>query len=99
MKVQAEISLYPLGEEDLLPSIEEFLDVLKTGGLELRMGTMSTTVAGESSVLFQAISDAFEKVAARHLCVLVVKYSNACPPLPGCPERQADDSAKVSKSG
>ncbi len=83
MKVQAEISLYPLGEEDLLPSIEEFLEVVREEGLEPRMGTMSTTLDGESSVLFQAIARAFEKVAAHHRCVLIVKYSNACPPAVG----------------
>lgn len=80
MNIQAEISLYPLGEPDLLPAIEEFLDVLRSQGLKPRMGTMSTSVVGDSTVLLPAIARAFEQVAAHHRCVLIVKYSNACPP-------------------
>ena len=94
MKVQAEISLYPLGEPDLLPPIEEFLQVLKEEGLEPRMGTMSTIVAGESGAVFQAIAKAFERVAAGRRCVLMVKYSNACPP-PEAGEQKSDDAGRL----
>ncbi len=95
MKVQAEISLYPLGEQDLLPSIEEFLDVLREEGLQPHVGTMSSTVAAESGELFEAIAKAFERVAAHHRCVLVVKYSNACPPAAGTEKQETDDLMKV----
>jgi len=80
VKVQAEISLYPLGEKDVLRSVEEFLGILREEGLQPHVGTMSSTVAAESGELFEAIAKAFERVAAHHRCVLVVKYSNACPP-------------------
>jgi uncharacterized protein YqgV (UPF0045/DUF77 family) len=83
VKVQAEISLYPLGEPDLLPPIEEFLNVLKEEGLEPRTGSMSSIVVGESGALFPAIAKAFERIAVHHRCVLVLKYSNACPPAGG----------------
>ena len=95
MKVQAEISLYPLGEREVLRSIEEFLEVVREEGLDPRMGTMSTTIVGESDVLFQAIARAFERVAAHHRCVLIVKYSNACPPPTGAGEQEGDDSGKL----
>jgi uncharacterized protein YqgV (UPF0045/DUF77 family) len=80
MNIQAELTLYPLGEPDLLPAIEDFLEVLRKKGLNPRMGTMSTNVVGDSATLFSAIAEAFEKVAGSHRCVLIVKYSNACPP-------------------
>jgi uncharacterized protein YqgV (UPF0045/DUF77 family) len=80
MTVQAEISLYPLAESDLLAPIEDFLRILKEQALNPQMGTMSTIVVGDSAVLFSAIAKAFEQVAADHRCVLIVKYSNACPP-------------------
>jgi uncharacterized protein YqgV (UPF0045/DUF77 family) len=88
MRVQAEISLYPLRERDLLPSIEEFVSVLREQGLDLQMGAMSTLAVGESSVLFRAIEEAFERVAAHGACVLIGKYSNACPPPLGRQESQ-----------
>jgi len=40
---------------------------------------MSTTVTGESRDVFEALEAAFEQVAHRWDCVLVAKYSNACP--------------------
>lgn len=75
MKVQAEISLYPLGEKDSMASIEKFLNVLEDEHLEPRAGPMSTTVIAESEAFFQAISRAFEKVGTEHRCVLVLKCS------------------------
>jgi uncharacterized protein YqgV (UPF0045/DUF77 family) len=80
MTVQAEISLYPLAESDLLPVIEDFLGALTEQGLNPQTGAMSTIVAGDSATVFSTIAEAFEQVAADHRCVLIVKYSNACPP-------------------
>jgi len=81
MKIQAEISLYPLGERDPLRAIDGFVSVLRVEGLKPRMGTMSTIVVGESETVFAAVAKAFEAVAAEHRCVLVAKYSNAFPPV------------------
>ena len=81
MKIQVEVSLYPLGEQDPLRGIDEFVSVLRVEGLKPRMGTMSTIVVGESETVFPAVAKAFEAVATEHRCVLVAKYSNASPPL------------------
>ena len=75
MKVQAEISLYPLGEKDPMVRIEEFLSVLADERLEPRTGPMSTTVVAESEAFFRAILRAFEEVGTEHPCVLVLKCS------------------------
>ena len=83
MTAQAEISLYPLGQTDLSPAIEGFLTVLKEEGLRPRPGAMSTTVVGDNATVFSAIAKAFEQVATDYRCVLIVKYSNACPPAKG----------------
>ncbi len=79
MTLQAEISLYPLGEPLLLPVIEDFVQRSREHGLNPQIGAMSTVVVGESEIVFSAISKAFASAAREHRCVLVVKYSNACP--------------------
>ena len=83
MTVQAEISLYPLAESDLLPAIEDFLRVLEEQGLNPQRGAMSTIVVGDNATVFSAIAKAFEQAAADRRCVLIAKYSNACPPAEG----------------
>jgi uncharacterized protein YqgV (UPF0045/DUF77 family) len=80
MNVQAEISLYPLGEGELLSSIDEFVGILRAEGLNPSMGAMSTAVFGECKIVFDSIARAFEHTAGGRRCVLVAKYSNACPP-------------------
>jgi uncharacterized protein YqgV (UPF0045/DUF77 family) len=79
MKIQAELSLYPLKTKELAPSIEDFLRVLAREGISIDTGPMSTVVSGESRAVFQAISESFEEVAEPKEIVLIAKFSNACP--------------------
>jgi len=79
MKIQAELSLYPLKTEGLASLIEDFLQGLPQKGLSVNTGAMSTVVSGESGALFRAISESFEKVAKLNEIVLIAKFSNACP--------------------
>jgi len=79
MHIVAELSLYPLAVADLTEPIYRFVDHLRKRGLDVRIGNMSTQVAGESRLLFEAIAEAFENLAARYQCVLTAKFSNACP--------------------
>jgi uncharacterized protein YqgV (UPF0045/DUF77 family) len=81
MTVQAEISVYPFGEADLSPAIEDFVAVLREEGLDPQMGPMSTVVAGDGTIIFSAIAKAFGLVAGTHRCAMIVKYSNACAPI------------------
>ena len=79
MKIQAEVSLYPLREDDLFKGIYEFLEAVRERGLDVQMGPMSSLLTGESEAVFQALQAAFDRVAERTQCVLVAKLSNACP--------------------
>lgn len=79
IKIQAELSLYPLKTEEPASLIEDFLQGLSQRGLSINTGEMSTVVSGESGALFRAISESFEKVAKLNEIVLVAKFSNACP--------------------
>lgn len=79
MIIQAEISLYPLGEGSLARRIEGFVSFLESAGLKPQTGRMSTLVVGESDELFRALQQAFEADAAQGATVMLVKVSNACP--------------------
>jgi uncharacterized protein YqgV (UPF0045/DUF77 family) len=76
MRVQAEISFYPFGVEELLPPIREFADSLRKDGLEVEVGPLSSYVTGESVALFSALGRAFEQAAKKNRCVLVAKIAH-----------------------
>ena len=79
MIVCAQISLYPLRQEHLGPSIQAFGEALMAAGLEPRIGPMSTLVTGEADALFAALRDAFLGAARTGHVVMTVTVSNACP--------------------
>ena len=79
MKVQAEISLYPLRCNDLAEPIRQFAELLKTNRLKVEIGPMSTLVTGDSQVVFENLKKAFERLAEEYKVVMTAKISNACP--------------------
>ena len=79
MKVEAEVSLYPLTEETLEHPVHDFLDVLKSHGCEAELGPMSLVVKGESAQVFEAFRLGYEQAAQKSGCVLIIKACNACP--------------------
>lgn len=79
MKVQAEISLYPLQQKDLSKPIAEFVELLEGDNLKIKTGPMSTFISGQSHTVFNKLNKAFEKLAQKYDIVLTAKISNACP--------------------
>ncbi len=79
MIIQAEVSLYPLGEEDLSPRIEQFVGALEWSGLQVKTGAMSSIVTGECGDVFKALGEAYDNDSAKGPSVLSLKISNACP--------------------
>ena len=79
MKVQAEISLYPLRENELTKPVQQFFRALKNHNLIIKTGGISTLVAGDSQVIFESLQQAFEQIAERYEVVMTAKISNACP--------------------
>jgi uncharacterized protein YqgV (UPF0045/DUF77 family) len=79
MKVQAEVSLYPLRIAALMEPIDSFVEHLRRAGLNVEIGPMSSRINGESKDLFRALGEAFEDTAHSGDAVLTVKVSNACP--------------------
>jgi len=79
MTTSAQISVYPLRQEHLGPAVESVRNALQTRGLTPQVGPMSTTVSGESGILFAALADAFARAASNGEVVMTITVSNACP--------------------
>ena len=79
MKIQAEVSLYPLRQKDLTKPIQQFVKSLKNDNLNVKTGSMSSVISGDSKIVFQSLQKAFEQAAQKYEVVLTAKISNACP--------------------
>ena len=79
MKIQAELSLYPLKTDLIEKVVRNFIKELSKSGVSVVPGQMSTLVAGENEEVFRVVGECFEKVCRTEKVVLVVKFSNACP--------------------
>jgi uncharacterized protein YqgV (UPF0045/DUF77 family) len=79
MIISAQISVYPLRQQHLGPTIDAVKQVLESKGLEPEIGTMSTVVTGEAKDVFFALHEAFDQAAASGHVVMTVTVSNACP--------------------
>ncbi len=79
MRVEAEVSLYPLTEESLEHPVMDFAEVLKRHGCEVEVGSMSSIVKGESAQVFEAFRLGYEQAAQKSGCVLIIKACNVCP--------------------
>jgi len=78
MKIQAEVSVYPLREPHLSEPVAQFRNTLDRCGLAVKTRAMSTEIAGDSRDVFDCLREAFEQLAKDHDIVLVCKVSNAC---------------------
>ena len=79
MKVQAQISIYPLKTESVSEPINEFCRILKDKGLKVETQTMDSLVIGESETIFKSVQEAFEQLTQKYQIVMNMKISNACP--------------------
>ena len=77
--VSAQISLYPLGQENLDPAIRAVWATLQRHGLDYQVGAMSTLTWGEDGDVFAALREAFKEATRSGPAVMVVTVSNACP--------------------
>ena len=77
--ITAQVSLYPLRQDDLSPSIDAVVSALDRQGVESRTGPMSTLVWGDDEAVFPALMDAFRKAADLGETVMILTVSNACP--------------------
>ncbi len=77
MIIQAEVSLYPLKQEDLLRKIYEFVRKVERPGLRVEPGAMSTLVSGEADLLWEALREAHDATTADgNKYAVVIKIMN-----------------------
>ena len=79
MDVEAEVSLYPLGQKELGPAVKAFIETLRSCGCQVKVGDMSSLVTGDSEQVFDALRQADERAASQGGCALIVKACNVCP--------------------
>jgi len=77
--ISAQVSLYPLGQDDLSQVIDEVLRIFREFALEVTPGSMSTLLIGEEEKVFSALQHAFRLAAGQGRVVMVATFSNACP--------------------
>ncbi len=78
-EISAQVSLYPLRQEDLLPQIRRAWEIFQESGLRVQKGSMSTVIWGETDEVFSALRDVFAEAGEQGDAVMVVTFSNACP--------------------
>jgi uncharacterized protein YqgV (UPF0045/DUF77 family) len=78
MTISAQISLYPLGTESYASLINEAIRKLERPGLAVQVGSMSTVVKGEETVVFAALQELMHAAAEQSKMVAVITISNAC---------------------
>ena len=83
MKVQAEVSVYPLRTSKLSGPVAEFCRVLRSHDLHVETRSMSTFVTGEMESLFEALEEGFRVLAQGNEIVIHFNISNACPDTAG----------------
>jgi uncharacterized protein YqgV (UPF0045/DUF77 family) len=77
--ISVQLSLYPLRQPHLGPTISKALEAFRARGLQVETGTMSTVVVGETDALFDALKMSFQSAAALGDVVMVASISNCCP--------------------
>jgi uncharacterized protein YqgV (UPF0045/DUF77 family) len=80
--ITAQVSLYPLRQESLAPTIDEALRTFREYGLDVEPGTMSSLITGDDAAIFAALQEAFRRTAKQGHVVMIATFSNACP-VPG----------------
>ena len=78
-KVTAQISVYPLRQEEVTPGIGAALDAIAESGIAYETGVMGTMVWGEEEAVFRAIKEAFLGASSVGGTTMVVTVSSACP--------------------
>jgi uncharacterized protein YqgV (UPF0045/DUF77 family) len=78
-RITAQVSIYPLRQDSLSPTINAVAEAFAQHGLESQTGPMSTLIWGDDEEVFRAFLDGFRNAASLGEAVLVVVISNACP--------------------
>lgn len=76
MRLQAEVSWYPLKTADVTQEIVAFVEAVRSHGVHVELGALSALVRGEAEAVFDALKSAYLARAHHGTRVMVVKYVN-----------------------
>jgi uncharacterized protein YqgV (UPF0045/DUF77 family) len=79
IELTAQVSIYPLRQPQLSPTIDDTVRICRAQDLEVRPGPMSTLVSGDDDRVFVALKESLRSASLRGDVVMVVTLSNACP--------------------
>lgn len=79
IRITAQVSLYPLPKEVVMPEIGEALQVFQDCALEAEPEAVSRLLVGDDTTIFAALQQAFCQAAEQGRVVMVVTLSNDCP--------------------
>ena len=77
--IQAQVSVYPLGREDYIEPIDDFIRVVADSGLAYVVHSMSTVISGDDEEVYRVIRAAFAHAATYGPAVMTLTVTNACP--------------------
>lgn len=77
--ISAQVSLYPLRQSHVGPTISKAVEVFRAHGLDVRAGSMSTVIVGATDTVFDSLKASFQSAGALGDLVMVVSFSNCCP--------------------
>jgi len=77
--LSAQLSVYPLRQPSLLPTINETLEILEGFDLTVIPGSMSTLILGNENMLWAGLHKVFSAASTHGDVVMIVTISNACP--------------------
>ena len=78
-EISAQVSIYPLRQPDLSPTIRMALETFKKYSLDITPGPMSTLLIGAQSEIFNALQETFTLASQAGEVVMITTFSNACP--------------------
>jgi len=81
-ELSAQLSVYPLRQPSLSPTINQTLEALQNHNLRVIPGSMSTLILGKDAELWEGLEDAYSKAAGQGEVVMILAISNACPKPP-----------------
>lgn len=75
--IAMQISLYPLGNKDIVPYLESFWDILKKDGIDYKVTPLSTIVYGDDEDrLYAEVLKAYRSVRKKSRAVMVTTLTS-----------------------
>jgi uncharacterized protein YqgV (UPF0045/DUF77 family) len=79
--IAAMVAVYPL-HSDSTRAIHRAIDSIRSAGIDVNVGSMSTLITGTADEVFHALRRAYEAAASTGRVVVHATVSNACPVSP-----------------